>query len=279
MNLFQGAEGANALKLVQRTELDHTPTEYGFDPLTEGIARRVTVRHYGGDLVEVSYGPVQGEICPSAEEREHGCSTQAESLANLSRSVRRSRAQVRRKCMAAELNHMVTLSYQENMTDVDEAYRHVARYIRLLRKTSPKLGYCIVLEFQKRGAVHFHMAVHGWQNIPHLRATWQRVLKEKGLHGGVNVQAPRGKALYSPYKIPLLAGYMSKYITKDLCSANGRQRYRVSEGIAIPSDTFLYIVERGRSIFREIMDSFGVGVAYQWEDENNPNGWACSWET
>ena len=103
---------------------------------------------------------------------------------------------------------------------------------------------------------------------------WLKVVGE----GSINVQGPRGRGTRK-WGLPLLAGYLSKYIMKNATESNGRQRYRVSEGIEIPLDTFIYTLKRGRSLVKEIMDSFGVNVAHHWEPDEFPHGWACSWET
>jgi hypothetical protein len=96
--------------------------------------------------------------------------------------------------------------------------------------------------------------------------------------GNIDVKAPRGRGS-AKWQLPRLAGYLAKYIMKSATVANGRQRYRVSEGIQIQKDTFIYTLKKGRSLCQEIMDSFGVNIAHQWEDEQFSNGWACSWET
>ena len=138
------------------------PEHFDFDPLTEGISRIVSVRHFGGDLVEVGYGSVPSMSTPIREERDKVALNAETRRANFRRSVRRSKAQVRRKCMAGGLDHMLTLTYQANVIDVRAAYSDLSRFIRLIRKRIPGWSYCAVHELQKRGAVHFHLAVRGF---------------------------------------------------------------------------------------------------------------------
>jgi hypothetical protein len=176
--------------------------------------------------------------------------------------------------MAGGLDHMLTLTYQQNVQDVSLAYCDLKRFIRAVRKRVPGFAYCCVHELQKRGAVHFHLAVRGFQDVRFLRSAWLSVVGA----GNIDVQAPRGRGS-KKWGLALLAGYLSKYIMKNATAGNGRQRYRVSEGIEVPRDTFVYTLQRGRSLVREIMDSFGVEIAHHWQDPSGPNGWACSWET
>ena len=270
---------APALNLEKRTELNGG-SEYSFDPLLDGVTRLVKVRNYGDDLIEVGYSALPGTVSDRAErdddEKEKERKHPATKYRNLMRSVRRSKAQVRRKCMAGSLDYLLTLTYKENMQDVGLAYVNLTRFIRLVRERYPDWGYCVVHEFQKRGAVHFHLAVAGWQDLAWLRKCWYSA----GDGGNCQINYPkennRGSAKWS---VPRLASYISKYITKSATAANGRQRYRVSEGIEISEDTFIMTIQKGRSIVAEVMDSFGVNVAHHWFDDRYHHGWACSWET
>lgn len=55
----------------------------------------------------------------------------------------------------------VTLTFRENVTDVDEAFTKFHTYISSVRRyqhsNGDELYYLAIPEFQKRGAVHFHM--------------------------------------------------------------------------------------------------------------------------
>lgn len=60
-----------------------------------------------------------------------------------------------------KFNSFVTLTFKENIKDVDEAFDIFRKYIRKVRKHLDKKGldlyYLCVPEFQQRGAIHFHM--------------------------------------------------------------------------------------------------------------------------
>jgi len=81
------------------------------------------------------------------------------SPADLERSLRRTKVTVRRKCMAGGLDHLLTLIYRENRTNLDDCFADLTRFICLVRVTNPDWKYVAVSEFQKRGAVYFHLAV------------------------------------------------------------------------------------------------------------------------
>lgn len=268
---------SGALRLVQRTELNQSYQDYcqctGPDQDPE-LMRCVNVRDYGDGIVEVGYSSVQ--LSPPAkregENTEKDVPDHVRAKINLARSIRRSKAQVRRKCMAGGLDHMLTLTYQQNVTDLALAFYDLKKFIRFVRKRLPDWKYLAVPELQKRGAVHFHLAVRGFQDVRFLRNCWLRVVGA----GNIDVQGPKGAGSVK-WKLPKLAGYLTKYITKDLGLGNARQRYRVAEGIEIPSQVFVHRFPRFTDFVAELFDSLGVPVKHHWKAEAGMHGWACSW--
>lgn len=100
----------------------------------------------------------------------------------------------------------VTLTYRKNMTDAVEAKRHLALIcLRLKRKFN---GISIIwrMEFQERGAIHFHLIVFNRRYIKATMLTqwWQDITGDDAYP---DVQALRTgrQAMY----------YMSKYLAKD----------------------------------------------------------------
>lgn len=274
---MNGASEASASRLVQRTELNRAWAEWeriaGPDGPPE-LLRAVNIRDYGGGIVEVGYSSVQ--FSPPAKREgdkdEKDVPSCIRDKINLARSLRRSKAQVRRKCMAGGLDHMLTLTYRENVRDLDSAFYDSKRFIRLVRERLPDWKYVLVPEFQKRGAVHFHLAVRGFQDVRFLRQCWRRVVVE----GNIDVQGPRCRGSVK-WKLPKLAQYLSKYITKDQGVGNSRQRYRVAEGIDIPSRVFVHRFPRFTDFIAELFDSLGVSLTHHWKAEAGMHGWACSW--
>jgi len=278
MSLWAAAAD-HALRLEQRTELNREYEHYqsqtsDFD---DWSWRAVTIRDYGDGIVELGYSSVQYPTSsPSPKEKEPGSDElldrRLRDMQNLERSLRRSRAQVRRKCLAGHLDHLLTLTYRENMGDVQVAYSDFKRFVRLVRKRYPGWRYLAVHELQKRGAVHFHCAVAGFQDVRFLRDCWVRVVGS----GNIDVQVPgrKGRALWARAK---LASYLVKYLTKENSVGSARQRYRVAQGIEIPEQTRVHRFPKWTDFVAEIFDSLGVPVTHHWKDPNGPNGWACSW--
>lgn len=51
----------------------------------------------------------------------------------------------------------VTLTFKENVSDVTEANKHFHDWVRQVQRRKPEFAYLAVPEFQKRGAVHYHL--------------------------------------------------------------------------------------------------------------------------
>lgn len=157
---------------------------------------------------------------------------------NVERSTRRARTKVRRLCKAKGLSTMITGTYQENMLDRSRITRDLDVFIKRVRRVIPGFQYVCVLEKQKRGAWHFHMAVprvlsHYYQggtlvrSYDLLRSMWRGVIGAGG-----NIDVSRNKRVgRSSAK---LAGYMSKYIGKDFGTDSEGDSYRAS-GRALPA--------------------------------------------
>ena len=61
---------------------------------------------------------------------------------------------------ASENEHIwksfITLTYAENVQDIDKGYKDFKTWVRQIRRKMPDFQYLCVPEFQKRGAIHFH---------------------------------------------------------------------------------------------------------------------------
>lgn len=52
--------------------------------------------------------------------------------------------------------HFVTLTFKDNLYDMKKAKKHLEKWIEKMKILYPEFKYVYVLEFQKRGACHFH---------------------------------------------------------------------------------------------------------------------------
>lgn len=205
---------------------------------------------------------------------------------NISRSVRRARQKVRwvNKCMGAD--HMVTLSYRENMTDVVRLKRDWRAFVKLFTARHPGWKYLAVREYQDRGALHLHIATHGHQDIKYLRRCWYIVLGAApdaagaDAPGQVDVTGPskRWGGHGSKWAADKLAAYMTKYLHKCFEEAEvGSKRYWASKGIEKPEVIKIwlgstnYVAAIGETY--DLCKAEAGGVETMWSSE----GWQSIW--
>jgi len=142
---------------------------------------------------------------------------------NAIQSAKRAATEVRRSLLSICADRMLTLTYAENMTDRKRAIEDLMKFIRIMRRKCNWWQSVAVLEYQQRGACHFHIGLGGFYDISEIRAAW------KSLGGGAVNMAfePRGNG----NSCSKLASYMAKYLAKDLDEGRkpGEHRYFKTE--------------------------------------------------
>lgn len=137
----------------------------------------------------------------------------------------------------------VTLTYAENFQDVEEADKHFSNFIKDLRiEMDYDFHYIAVREFQKRGAIHYHVMMDMWLNIS---KEWEIRIWEKEFgkiwgHGFVDIQnMNRHQSKDKRYKdkaVDNVGAYLSKYFSKsaDDERLSGKKLYLCSKGLQKP---------------------------------------------
>lgn len=128
----------------------------------------------------------------------------------------------------------ITLTFKENMTDIDEANKIFKKFVRYLRKYIEKIKYVAVIEFQKRGAIHYHMLC----NIPYIKHSvlldyWRR----SGSDGSVNIQGIK--------HVDNVGAYITSYMMKNAGDPRlkGKKMYLCSKGLDKPKEYNSYSAE------------------------------------
>lgn len=141
---------------------------------------------------------------------------------NRGKVASRARAKVMRTVNAnPQLNKFLTLTFAANVQNLDEAHHAFDVFMKRLRRFYATLQYVSVVEFQKRGAVHFHLLC----NLPYVD-----VAEVADMWGCGFVKLNRIDNVNN------VGCYVSKYITKDsiddrLC---GRRCYAMSRNLNQP---------------------------------------------
>jgi hypothetical protein len=142
--------------------------------------------------------------------REHSDKQEMDEIV-LKKSQQRAKKTVRHKAMMMNADRMLTLTYRENMTSIDKAWSDLKRFSRLMREEfGDDWQYICVPEFQKRGAVHFHMAISGFFPVKQVRKYWRRVVGD----GNIDITSPRKAIDKSSWNPKRIASYLGKYLTK-----------------------------------------------------------------
>ncbi|MBN2286829.1 MAG: hypothetical protein JXI43_10310 [Tissierellales bacterium] len=104
----------------------------------------------------------------------------------------------------------LTLTFKENLTDIEEAYYRHTKFISKLRYRYGNFKFVTVTEFQKRGAIHFHQI----NNLPFIKKDILDSLWGSGR--GIRFE-PYGLLFISPIKNKYgLGRYLCKYLVKDI---------------------------------------------------------------
>lgn len=106
----------------------------------------------------------------------------------------------------------VTLTYPSDFPSPKLAKKHLRSFLERIRRRCPRASAIWRLEFQKRGAPHFHLVMFGVPFIPkeEIQSMWGEIIDYKQVF-------TRIEAIKSNRK---LMGYVSKYVAKrDACGS------------------------------------------------------------
>lgn len=144
---------------------------------------------------------------------------------SLTIAANRAKTKVRKLCKLIAADTLLTLTYQHCETDLQRSKKDLKEFVRRLRRLLPDFSCVAVYEYQKRGALHWHIATSGMptrfekkaadgstyhvKSFDALRAVWRSVVGERG--GNVDLSRRKAHSQRSPARI---ATYISKYIVK-----------------------------------------------------------------
>jgi len=111
-----------------------------------------------------------------------------------------------RTAKATKPRVFLTLTYPSNMNDANVGKHHLRAFLERVRRRFPKCAGIWRIEYQKRGAVHFHFIFF---NMPfwkasEIRIAWSEIIGEKNPRIHITTCRSRRKSTY----------YMSKYVAK-----------------------------------------------------------------
>jgi len=146
-------------------------------------------------------------------------------LLNRKKILQRNRRDIRRlvNCNIQENSKFITLTFADNVTDLKQANYEWKKFKQRLEiKIGCKLQYLVVIEFQKRGAIHYHCVMF---NLPYIQSN---KLHEIWGNGYVKINRIDD--------VDNVGAYVCKYITKDNDDDRllGQKMYFTSRGLKKP---------------------------------------------
>ena len=184
-----------------------------------------------GDIIEVyeySVPILEGFDNSRSKGKGRRCKAdEAEQMRNRELVLQRARRDIRRlvNCNIGEFSKFVTLTFRENITDLKVANYEWKKFKqRLETKIGYKLQYLVVIEFQKRGAIHYHILMF---NAPYIK---NNKLQEIWGNGYVKINRIDN--------VDNVGAYVCKYITKDNDDDRlaGQKMYFASRGLKKPTE-------------------------------------------
>ena len=256
-----GAPAKAALRLDNRTYLDKERGRF-----------KANLYNYGDGLAEAGWAfvpyrsPFKGNARGESDHREQ----------NEDRAIRRARSTMRKKVLTYGLDHLLTLTYRDNVTDFEQTNADLSRFMRLLKQHRPQLHYLAVPERQKRGAWHWHLAVKGRQDVDLLRILWRQVVGE----GNIDVQQPKGNLNRRLALVKYLSKYLSKGFKDGLRELNGH-RFRSAIGMTVEASPIPIPPEARNTVANYVLQQLNAcagSVGHVWEYDSGGSGWATSWK-
>ena len=153
---------------------------------------------------------------------------------NYARSIKRTKRTIRElvNCnFHNSYSSFLTLTFKDNITDYDIAFNFWKRFKQKVEyHYKIKLSYLGVVEFQKRGAIHFHICLF---NVPYLEHSRLYGMWNSVCPGGVYIERVNTDTCDN------VGAYVTKYITKDSEAFfdneyKGKKRYFSSRNLNKP---------------------------------------------
>lgn len=144
---------------------------------------------------------------------------------NRKKTQTRARKQVARliNSNALEMRKFLTLTFAENITNIKVANHYFKTFVQrvnyyLKKQNKPKIKYVAVIEFQKRGAIHYHLLC----NLPYIANS---TLTNLWRNGFIRINQIEN--------IDNVGAYVTKYMNKDLSDTRlqGQKCYLTSKNL------------------------------------------------
>ena len=171
-------------------------------------------------------------------------------------SLNRTRTEIRRLVNSnPQLNKFLTLTFAENITDLKTANYAFNQFVKRISYHYPTFEYLAVPEFQKRGAVHYHLLC----NLPFVQVS---ELQEIWSNGFVKINKID--------EVNNVGAYICKYLGKDMFDerAFGKKKFFRSQSLFTAIEllgwTAMKFVDKFLSLLKPVYEKIFVS---EWSGE------------
>lgn len=145
----------------------------------------------------------------------------------------------------SDMDKFLTLTFEENVTDLNYTNNEFKKFIKrinyqVFNSKKSLLKYVAVIEFQKRGAVHYHVIC----NLPYIDSL---ELSKAWGHGFIRINRIKGnKNRFGSEECDNVGAYVCKYMTKDNDDVRLKERksYLMSRNLNKPIEVYVDIKEK-----------------------------------
>lgn len=188
---------------------------------------------------------------------------------NLNRSIKRSKRKIFELVntnFVQGKSSFLTITFKENITDYELAMYYWKLFKQKVEyKLELKLKYCGVVEFQERGAIHFHICLF---NVPFIEQQTLYNIWNSVVSGGVNIKGIKGNECDN------VGAYMTYYMNKDLKNGFGKEEYKCkkryfySKNLLKPSISYLFTQKADElACYSNLVESLNDYVTFEYKSE------------
>lgn len=187
------------------------------------------------------------------------------------KNITRTRINIQRlvKANINNCNTWITLTFDINknkdidITDVEQANKKLNIWKTYIKKLKNDFLYIGIIEFQKRGAIHYHFLTNiNYNSIDLLSQEIKIYNKKTGWQIGKQVKGWKyGYSLAKNLQDINVVGYLDKYMTKEKIDARlfNKKRYFHSLNVRKPTESFLEIgTEKEILLFLQSLNDMSV---------------------
>lgn len=177
------------------------------------------------------------------------------------KNIQRSKINLQRlaKANEKEFKTFITLTFKDNINNINDANKIFHDFISNIKRLKKDFKYLGVPEFQKRGAVHYHL-------MTNLSITKDNniILKQpnKKYMYDLKYWTKGYSSVYSIRKNHInVVAYLTKYFTKDIDNRLfGKRRYLYSRNLIKPCE--VYLSSRDIEEFIKVLKIYDYNLAY-----------------